>query len=68
MDIVTFLATAGIADSKGDARKLVQGGGISINRKKVADIAFSINESLLLHQQFILAQKGKKNYYLIKIN
>jgi tyrosyl-tRNA synthetase len=68
MDIVTFLATAGIADSKGDARKLVQGGGISINRKKVADIAFTINESLLLHQQFILAQKGKKNYYLIKIN
>jgi tyrosyl-tRNA synthetase len=67
IDIVSFLAEAGIAPSKGEARKLVQGGGISINRRKVEGIEYKLDESLLLHQQYILAQKGKKNYYLVKV-
>jgi len=65
IDIVSFLAETGIAPSKGEARKLVQGGGISINRKKVEGIDTRIDQSHLLHQQYILAQKGKKNYFLI---
>jgi tyrosyl-tRNA synthetase len=67
IDIVSFLADTGIFTSKGEARKMVQGGGISINRKKVEDAAFTLNSSQLLHQSYLLAQKGKKNYYLIKI-
>jgi len=67
IDIVSFLAEATILSSKGEARKLVQGGGISINRKKVDDIQMSINSSLLLHEKYILVQKGKKNYYLVAI-
>jgi len=67
VDIVTFLAETGIAASKGEARKLVQAGGISINRKKVEGIDFAVNASLLLHGKYILAQKGKKNYYLVTI-
>lgn len=67
IDVVTFLAEAKIFSSKGEARKVVQGGGVSINRKKVEDIAMKIDHSLLLHEKYLLIQKGKKNYYLISI-
>lgn len=66
-DIVSFLAETGIAPSKGEARKLVQGGGISINRKKVEGTETKITTAYLLHGKYILAQKGKKNYYLVSI-
>lgn len=68
IDIVSFLAETGIFPSKGEARKTIQGGGISINRKKVEDIQFSLSNTHLLHQKFILVQKGKKHYYLVEIN
>jgi len=67
IDIVSFLAETAIFDSKGNARKNVQGGGISINRKKVEAADFKIDASLLLHDKYILVQKGKKNYYLVQI-
>jgi tyrosyl-tRNA synthetase len=67
IDIVSFLAEAGIFPSKGEARKTIQGGGVSINRKKVDDIQLAIDNSLLLHEKYILVQKGKKNYYLVKL-
>jgi len=66
IDVVTFLAETEILSSKGEARKLVQAGGISINRKKVNAVDFKIESSLLLHDTYILVQKGKKNYYLVK--
>lgn len=65
IDIVSFLAETSIAPSKGEARKLVQGGGISINRKKIEGIDATIDASYLLHNKYILAQKGKKSYYLV---
>jgi tyrosyl-tRNA synthetase len=65
-DIVSFLAETGILASKGEARKLVLAGGVSINRKKVNAVDFKIESSLLLHNTYILIQKGKKNYYLVK--
>jgi len=67
IDIVSFLADTGIFSSKGEARKTVQGGGISINRKKVESIEQKIESSLLLHDKYLLVQKGKKNYYLINM-
>lgn len=66
VDVVSFLAEAGILSSKGEARKMVQNGGISINRKKVSDIGQQLSASDLLHQQFLLVQKGRKNYYLVR--
>lgn len=66
IDIVSFLAETGAFSSKGEARKMLQSGGVSVNRVKVADIGRSINSSDLLHNQFILVQKGKKNYYLVE--
>jgi tyrosyl-tRNA synthetase len=66
VDIVTFLADTKIFPSKGEARKMVQGGGVSINRKKVEDAQSTVDASLLLHGQYILVQKGKKHFYLVK--
>lgn len=66
IDIVTFLAESKIFPSKGEARKMVQGGGVSINRKKVDDAQSTLNAALLLHGKYLLVQKGKKHYYLVK--
>lgn len=65
-DIVSFLAETGVFPSKGEARKMVQGGGVSVNRNKVDNLQFNIDSSLLLHGKYLLVQKGKKNYYLVK--
>ena len=67
IDVVSFLAETNIFPSKGEARKMLQGGGVSINRKKVDDIQLAVDNSLLLHNKYILVQKGKKNYYLVSI-
>ena len=67
VDVVSFLAETNIFPSKGEARKMVQGGGVSINRKKVEGIELKVDNSLLLHGKYILVQKGKKNYFLAHI-
>ena len=53
--------------SKGEARKMLQGGGVSLNKDKVADIAYEVTEKDIIDGKYILAQKGKKNYFLIHI-
>lgn len=68
IDVINFLAETQIFPSKGDARKMIQGGGVSINRKKVEAIDMKIESSLLLHDKYLLVQKGKKNYYLINVD
>jgi tyrosyl-tRNA synthetase len=67
IDVVSFLAETNIFPSKGEARKMVLGGGVSINRNKIDNIQLSIDKSFLLHNKYILIQKGKKNYFLISI-
>jgi tyrosyl-tRNA synthetase len=65
LDIVSFLAASTISASKGEARKLVQQGGVSINRNRITEPGFVVDAGLLLHDKYILVQKGKKNYYLV---
>lgn len=65
IDAVTFLAETKIFPSKGEARKMIQNGGVSINRNKIAAIDEIINDKKLLHEKYLLVQKGKKNYYLV---
>ena len=67
VDVISFLAETNIFSSKGEARKMVQNGGVSINRKKISGFDFSVSANLLLHNKYLLVQKGKKNYYLVKI-
>ncbi len=53
--------------SKGECRKLIAGGGVSMNKSKVADAAMAVGESDLIAGRYILVQRGKKNYYLIVV-
>ena len=66
IDIISFLSESGIFPSKGEARKMVQNGGVSINRNKVDSIQMQVTGSNLLHGKYILIQKGRKNFYLVK--
>jgi len=52
--------------SKGEARKMIQGGGVSINKEKVADPLAPVTFSLL-QEKYLLVQKGKKNYVIVEI-
>jgi len=51
--------------SKGEARKMISGGGVSINKEKVTDPVQVFTKENLIRNKFLVAQKGKKNYYLI---
>lgn len=65
IDAVSLLADSGIFPSKGEARKMIQGGGVSVNRKKLDQPQAIIDASYLLHDSYIMVQKGKKNHYLV---
>jgi tyrosyl-tRNA synthetase len=67
IDITTMFTEAGIFPSKGEARKMIQAGGVSINRKKADDPQLKPGNDLLLHNKFLLIQKGRRNFYLIEI-
>jgi tyrosyl-tRNA synthetase len=51
--------------SKSEARKMLQGGGVSVNKNKVDNMNAIIDASMLINNKYLIAQKGKKNYYLI---
>ena len=67
IDIVSFLVDTKIFFSKGQAREMVQGGGVSINKIKVATIEYLVKSENLLNRKYLLIQKGKKNYYLLVV-
>ena len=60
-----FTEKAAIFPSKGEMRKLVQSGGISVNKEKLTDQDMVIDCSSLLDEKYLLVQRGKKNYYLL---
>jgi len=66
LDLVSLLVETKILSSKGDARKMVAGGGIFINKEKVLTSDEKISSDKLLNGKYLLLQKGKKNYYLLK--
>lgn len=57
-----------VFSSKGELRRLIQGGGFSINKEKIDNPDAVINTGLLLNNKYLLVQKGKKNYFLIRVN
>jgi len=67
IDILTFLTENNIFESKGAARKMLQNGGVSINREKITDLQLMVSNTHLLYEKFILIQVGKKNYFLITV-
>lgn len=62
-----FTDHAAIFPSKGEMRKMVQGGGVSVNKEKITDAYAQASEDMLLNGKYILVQRGKKNYFLIKV-
>ena len=63
IDLLTEKAP--VFPSKAEMRKLTQGGGLSVNKEKVADPFTAVSTDMLLNSKYILVQKGKKNYYLL---
>ncbi len=67
IDAATLLAEkSAVFASKGEAKKMIQGGGVSVNREKLANPMEQINAAHLLNGQFIIVQKGRRNYYLLQ--
>jgi tyrosyl-tRNA synthetase len=64
-DLVSLLADTQIFPSKGDARKMWQAGGLSINKEKINTEFTTVTTAQLLQGKYMLVQKGKKNYYLV---
>jgi tyrosyl-tRNA synthetase len=56
-----------IFPSKGELRRMIQGGGFSINKNKIDNAEMIIDPGFLLNDKFLLVQKGKKNYFLIRV-
>jgi tyrosyl-tRNA synthetase len=68
VNIIDLLAEkTKVFPSKGEARKMIQGGGVFINKAKVEVPELIVNNESLINQKYILAQKGKKNYFVIKV-
>lgn len=65
--IIDFLAdTTNIFASKGEARRMLKDNAVSVNKEKVKYV-YEISEADLLNEKYILIQKGKKNYFLVKV-
>ncbi|MGI9542564.1 MAG: tyrosine--tRNA ligase, partial [Cyclobacteriaceae bacterium] len=68
VNVTDFLSetTQGVVfSSKGEARRMIQGGGVSINKSKIIDSEQTLDFQLL-QDKYLLVQKGKKNYYLVR--
>ena len=64
--IDTLSVDTQVFPSKGECRKMIQGGGLSINKDKCNDVNYQFTEADLLDGKYILVQRGKKNYYILK--
>ena len=68
LDIIGALAEkSGFLKSNGEARRALKENSISVNREKVSD-GYSISESDLINEQFVLLQRGRKNYFILKVS
>ncbi len=68
MPVLDFLTEGtGVFPSKGELRRLIKGGGLSINKEKIVDENMMITSDHFINNKYILIQKGKKNYFLIRV-
>jgi len=69
IDIIELLAThSQVFASKGEARRMIKGGGVSVNKERIPNAEHIVTDSALLNNKYILIQKGKKNYFLLNVN
>ncbi len=67
LGIVNLLADSGLASSKGEARRLIRGGGINLNNRRIEDEAFSVTLGDAIEQRVLVLRRGQKTYRLVKI-
>jgi tyrosyl-tRNA synthetase len=67
MPVIDLLETVGLARSKGDARRLIDGGGIYVNNIRVSDTARTVSLAESIEGRFLVLRKGKKSYHLVQI-
>ena len=65
--IVLLSVKTQVFPSKGECRKMIQGGGVSVNKDKIASIDHEITENDIVDGKYILVQRGKKNYFIINV-
>jgi tyrosyl-tRNA synthetase len=66
VNVIDLLAEhAAVFSSKGEAKKMIQGGGVAINKIKVTEADQLVSKEHLIRGKFLVVQKGKKNYFLI---
>jgi len=67
INVVDLLAEkSSVFASKGELRRLIKGGGVAINKEKITDAEMTVDASFLLNDKYILIQKGKRNYFVLK--
>ncbi|WP_299708569.1 tyrosine--tRNA ligase [uncultured Pontibacter sp.] len=66
-DLLSEVTGGQIFESKGEAKRMIKNGGVSINRQKIQGTEDPVNYELL-QQKYLVVQKGKKNYYLVSVN
>ena len=66
-DIVTLLADSGLAQSRGEARRLIRGGGVYLNNQRVAEEGARVTHSDCLHGQYLLLRVGRRKLHLVRL-
>jgi tyrosyl-tRNA synthetase len=65
--VTDALVVSGLSPSKGEARRLVQGGGVCVNNRRVSDPRQAISGADLIDGQVLVLRRGAKHYHLIRI-
>lgn len=66
IDVIGFLTETQIFPSKGEAKKMIAGGGVSINKNKITDLSARVDVADFINGKYLFIQKGKTNFYLVK--
>ncbi len=67
VNVTEFLAANQITSSKGEAKRLIESGGIYLNNEKVSETNLSVSKDFSIEGKYIVVRKGKKNYYLVNL-
>ncbi|MDH3223366.1 MAG: tyrosine--tRNA ligase [Gemmatimonadota bacterium] len=67
VDVATVLSEAGAVSSKGEARRLIQGGGVYLNAERVTDSAVVLTDQDALHGRYLVFRVGKRRYHLVQL-
>lgn len=66
--VVDLVVTSGLFDSKGAAKRAIEGGGLSLNQQKVTNLGMKVEESMAIDGKLLIFKSGKKNYQLIRLS